>query len=426
MLMTTPKPSTDGLRKRLLPLYIAVGLQGFMLWVPVEKLFMSEIGFDAADVGIMAAAYSAFVPIVEIPSGLLADRWSRRGVLVVASIALAVTALIGGLSTNVPSYIAAALVLGVYFAMYSGTMDAIVYDTVLEELGDSESFERRIGRVRLAESVTLVASSLLGGWIANLTTPRVTYFLTVPFAALSIVAFLRFREPQLHKAEDVVPVRRQLAMTYRALIQNRSLLPTVALVVLTSLILGSIFEFGPLWLVALAVPAAAFGPYWAALISTMGIAGLVAGKLPLDRRGATGLAVGLMTLAAVALAISTSVAVIVVAQVVLATLTVIASIHVTGRLHDAVPSTVRSGVASGVGALSWIVFLPFALSLGVVTNSHGVQTAGWLITAATVVTGLLWVALVLRRSSQPAPAEPVFTPAETVPEPVRVPAGVAS
>jgi hypothetical protein len=42
------------------------------------------------------------------------------------------------------------------------------------------------------------------------------------------------------------------------------------------------------------------------------------------------------------------------------------------------------------------------------------------------VTGLLWVALVLRRSSQPAPAEPVFTPAETVPEPVRVPAGVAS
>jgi MFS family permease len=426
MLMPTPKAPTGGLRKRLLPLYVAVGLQGFMLWVPIEKLYMSEIGFDPADVGVMAAAYSAFVPIVEIPSGLLADRWSRRGVLVVASIALALTALIGGLSTNVPSYIASALVLGVYFAMYSGTMDAIVYDTVLEELGDSESFERRIGRVRLAESVTLVASSLLGGWIANVTTPRLTYFLTVPFAALSIVAFLRFREPQLHKTEDAVSVRRQLAMTYQALTQSRGLLPTVTLIVLTSLILQSVFEFGPLWLVALAVPAAAFGPYWAGLISAFGLGGLVAGKLSFDRRGVTVLAAGLMMLAAVALAVSSHAAVIVLAQIVLATLTVIASIHVTRRLHDAVPSTVRSGVASGVGALSWIVFLPFALGTGVVTKSYGVQTAGWLITAATVVTGLLWAALTLRRSSEPAPAEPVSAPAEMAPEAVRVPAGVAS
>jgi hypothetical protein len=38
-------------RRRLRPLHIAVALQGFMPWVPVEKLFMSEIGFDATAVG---------------------------------------------------------------------------------------------------------------------------------------------------------------------------------------------------------------------------------------------------------------------------------------------------------------------------------------------------------------------------------------
>jgi hypothetical protein len=36
------------LRRRLRPLYLAAVLQGFTLWVPVEKLFLSEIGFDAA------------------------------------------------------------------------------------------------------------------------------------------------------------------------------------------------------------------------------------------------------------------------------------------------------------------------------------------------------------------------------------------
>jgi hypothetical protein len=38
----------DGSRRRLRPLYLAAVLQGFTLWVPVEKLFLSEIGFDAA------------------------------------------------------------------------------------------------------------------------------------------------------------------------------------------------------------------------------------------------------------------------------------------------------------------------------------------------------------------------------------------
>src|SRR5688500_12161099 len=129
------------LTRRLLPLTVAVALLGFLLWVPVEKLFMTEIGFDAASIGVMAAAYAALVPIIEIPSGILADRWSRRGVLVIASAALGLSVLVGGLSNSVSAYILGAMVLGVYFAMYSGTLDAIVYDTVLEETGASDDFE---------------------------------------------------------------------------------------------------------------------------------------------------------------------------------------------------------------------------------------------------------------------------------------------
>jgi MFS family permease len=281
--MLMRNPSATALRRRLLPLHVAVALQGFMLWVPIEKLFMNEIGFDPAAVGAMAAAYAAVVPLVEIPSGILADRWSRRGVLAVASAALTLTALVGGISHDVPSYIASALLLGVYFAMYSGTLDAIVYDTVLEETGGGDGFEKRIGRVRAIESAALVASALAGGWLAGLTTTRTTYFLTIPFAALSIIALLRFREPELHKTEHRVQLRRHLALTFRTLTQQRRLLPVIALAVLTALLVQTIFEFGPLWLVALAVPAVLYGPYWAALMTTLGFAGVLAGRFPLHR-----------------------------------------------------------------------------------------------------------------------------------------------
>ncbi len=388
--------SRTPLQSRLLPLHIAAFLQGFMLWPPIEKLFMTEIGFDAAAIGIMAAAYAAVVPIVEIPSGILADRWSRRGVLIVASIALTVCALIGGLSNSVPSYVLSALALGVYFAMYSGTMDSVVYDTVLEETGGSGAFERRIGRVRLIEAVALVTSSLLGGWVAGLTSTRLTYFLTIPFAAISIIAYLRFREPQLHKAAEPTPLRRHLGLTYRTLTRRGRLLPIITLALLSSLVLQLLFEFGPLWLVVLAVPAILYGPYWAVLVSTLGLGGLLAGRIQLDRPTTAGGVAGLMILASVALTTSSAIIVVTIAQIVLALLVVLAGIHVTRVLHDAVPSTIRSGVASGVGAMSWMAFLPVALAFGLVSSGHGVHTAGWMFTALAVIAGALLVRLSLR------------------------------
>ncbi|HMG63104.1 MAG TPA: MFS transporter, partial [Streptosporangiaceae bacterium] len=200
------EPSPPALARRLVPLRAGVVLQGLLLWVPVEKLFQTQIGFSAASIGLAAAAYAAVVPLLEVPSGILADRWSRSKILMVASVALAASSLLGGLSTNVGTYIAAAMILGVYFALNSGTVDSIVYDTVLEETGSSALYEKWIGRVRIAEGAAFAASALAGGVVAEWTSPRLTYFLTVPFALSSLVAFARFDEPQLHRAAE-----RQLA-----------------------------------------------------------------------------------------------------------------------------------------------------------------------------------------------------------------------
>jgi predicted MFS family arabinose efflux permease len=132
---TSTRPDRQLLRRRLLPLYAAVFLQNLALWVPIEKLFMTTIGFTPASIGAMAAVYAVVVPVLEVPSGVLADRWSRRGVLVLASIASIISVLIGGLSQSVAVYMVSAGFLGVFFALQSGTLESVVYDTVLEETG---------------------------------------------------------------------------------------------------------------------------------------------------------------------------------------------------------------------------------------------------------------------------------------------------
>ncbi len=400
------------LARRLVPLQVGVGLQGFILWVPVEKLFMTQIGFTPQSVALMAAAYAAVVPLPEVPSGILADRWSRNWIMVCASAALLASSLLGGLSRNVPTYIAAAMVLGVYFALNSGTVDSMVYDVVLEETGSSEGYETWIGRIRMVESGAFVASALVGGVLAGWSSVRLTYFATLPFIAIAIAAFLRFDEPRLHRAAEPVALRSHIALMYRTMIREPGVRQVMLLAALVGLLTQAVFEFGPLWLVALAAPAALFGPYWAALVSTLGIGGYLTSKLDLDRR----VTVSLLALAAPAAAFmltqTRSLAAVIAAQTVLALLLAIISIHAGKLLHDGVASNVRAGVSSGVGTLSWILFLPFSLVFGWFARQYSVQQAGRFLTCAALLIGLTLIASAFRRRAKAVPARDLAAPSD--------------
>ncbi|WP_353952002.1 MFS transporter [Knoellia sp. S7-12] len=268
----TPDPtsSTAALARRLRPLQVGVALQAFVLWVPVEKLFMSGIGFTAATIGIMAAVYAATVPLLEIPSGVAADRWSRTRLMALAGVALAASTLIGGLSQGVGTYVVSAVFLGVYFAMASGTVDSVLYDTLLEATGSGETFDRWLGRIRAQESTSLVASAVLGGLVAGWLSPRATYFATVPVTLLSIVFLLRFREPQLHRSNTGTSIAEQTRHTMRAMTRGATVRNAILLGAATGMLLQAVFEFGPRWLTAVDAPAPLYGPYWAALVSTIG------------------------------------------------------------------------------------------------------------------------------------------------------------
>jgi MFS family permease len=153
----------------------------------------------------------------------------------------------------------------------------------------------------------------------------------------------------------------------------------------------AVFEFGPLWLVEVAAPAVVYGPYWAVLVSTLGVAGLLTGKLDLDRRLLLAVLIILSLATALLLAWTRSLPLLISAQVVLALVLAIISIHASRLLHDAVPSSVRAGVSSGGGTLTWTLFLPFSLLFGWVAAENGINWSGFMLAGAAVVLAVLLV-----------------------------------
>jgi hypothetical protein len=182
----------------------------------------------------------------------------------------------------------------------------------------------------------------------------------------------------------------------------------VALTVLGAVLMQGMLEFGPLWLVALVVPTFLYGPHWAGLTAALGLGGLVGARGWITRGWAAAVIAAAIVGCCLVLVFSQLALLVVGAQVLLTLLAVAISIPVMRRLHDAVPSTIRAGVASGVGTLTWLTFVPFALVFGFVSERAGVDSAGWLLVAIAAVAAMLIVVVLPRAPTQLAVAEPAY------------------
>jgi predicted MFS family arabinose efflux permease len=383
------------LTRRLLPLYIAAFSQGLVLWAPIEKVFLKSLGVDQAALGLMAACYTSLIPLLDLTSGILADRWSRKGILILASLASMLNALLGGLSYNVPIYLVSTLFFGVQVALVSGTYESILYDILLEETGGSHAFEKRLSQVKLLSSLALIIGSLTGGLVATILSPRLAYFATIPLVAISLFALLTFQEPHLHHHEERTLLSNHLRSIAQTLFQPGKTLHIILVLLATSLLLSAIFEFGPLWQQALDAPVGFYGLSNAAVLAAGGVGSWLAPRLrlvsPAFIVGVAGLLVG----ASLALVVVENTVVVILAQGVLVAGGTGISMVFTGLLHDCLSSRVRAGAASGVGALSSISFVLFSLLFGMVSQHASIFHAGWMVVGVALLAGTLLVKVAL-------------------------------
>ena len=131
----------------------------FLLIVPFYTVMFSERGLTPAQIGLALAAWSAVGLALEIPSGLLADRVSRRWLLFVGQAIRSVGFLLWMLVPSFWGFLAGLMCWGVKSALQSGTFEALIYDE-LAALGRARDYARTIGRAQAARWAGFVGASL--------------------------------------------------------------------------------------------------------------------------------------------------------------------------------------------------------------------------------------------------------------------------
>lgn len=163
-------------------------LRELVLIYPTYAIMMQQGGISAIELSTLFIIWSFALFVFEVPSGILADRISRRNLLVISGMIKGSTFLIWWLVPGFAGYALGFVIWSLGSSLISGTSEALLHDT-LEADGTQEQFERIYGWGVAANSIGVAVALLIGGWLAEsgFLLPLLLSVIT-PWAAAAIAA----------------------------------------------------------------------------------------------------------------------------------------------------------------------------------------------------------------------------------------------
>ncbi len=267
----------QSLRSNLTKLYILRGLAFAWFPIPTIVLFYENYGLNIEQIVLLKTILSLSILILEVPSGYIADLWSRKACLVVGSGVWIISWLIYCLGSSFNEFAIAEVLAGVAGSLISGANTALAFDTLVQ-LGREQYYQIWSGRLAAIAGISEAICGILGAAIASINLVYPFYLQTICLVIYFCLA-LTLVEPEYH----------QSLTNYQQLNQLKSIIFDVAkrpqlrwLILLSSTFSSATFLIVWLsqdYLKQLNIPIQAFGWTWAILHLGMSLASLNSHRL---------------------------------------------------------------------------------------------------------------------------------------------------
>jgi len=161
-------------------------LKSMLFFIPILVLFFQDKGLSMSEILLIQSIYSIFVVVMEIPTGILADKFGHKNSIILSLFSFTLGIGMYYISSSFILFLIAELCMGLGTSLFSGSSDSFLFGS-LKKLGREKEFKKINGRSFNYALVGYFISSFLGGFIADYYSLDIVVLITLLFF---IVAFL--------------------------------------------------------------------------------------------------------------------------------------------------------------------------------------------------------------------------------------------
>jgi MFS family permease len=181
-------PTPRSIQRVYLTLMLGNTLAASLIW-GINTIFLLDAGLSNLEAFAANAFFTAGMVLFEVPTGIVADTIGRRVSYLLGTVTLAVSTVLYVLLWEVGApfwqWALVSILLGLGFTFFSGAVEAWLVDALTATGFDGE-LETVFGRGQIVTGVGMLAGSVAGGYIAELTS------LGMPFVLRGAVLIAMF------------------------------------------------------------------------------------------------------------------------------------------------------------------------------------------------------------------------------------------
>lgn len=210
----------------------------------VGTLYLQERGLTLFQVNSISAIIIGTIFLAEVPTGLIADRIGRKWSIVLAMALQALGEVLYLFSRDYWAFAAIAVIAGVGFAFSSGAVEALIYDTLPMDLGDSAkvgardaAMKRAMGLIGFAYQLAFFLAPIIGSFLLPVyTLSRFLFVVLLTACSVGVALLVAFTlhepaKPYHHVEQSALQLLREGVTQLRA---NRRLQWLLLIAIFTS------------------------------------------------------------------------------------------------------------------------------------------------------------------------------------------------
>lgn len=270
-------------------IFIIVFLKSLVFAYVIERIFESERGLSVLQMQYLFITYSLILLILEIPFGVLADKWKRKYVWALGAGISSLWGIICIFAYNFETFLVAYIATAIGNALVSGTWDSILYES-LYKINKHNEYEKMRGYLKLLKYAGNGMIGMLGGYIAYRFGLVTNYWLSLVSVPAAIVLTLTLYEPAKEnsqksinkpKVSDILlKVNEHITESIKAVRQNNNLLHIIFYGgVIGAVLYGQLHEVTSLTYPKIGIPIYLFGVVGFASTLLGGLSGIIGAKL---------------------------------------------------------------------------------------------------------------------------------------------------